>query len=402
MAKKTGTPNHITLHSQPTAPLGEYQRERKSRRKFRAASRPLVVLAVAFALVFLFSAALYAPVTYDHWNLAYLRELSGQKLSHFLRFVLGRGAEGGIQFTTWRYIMIALCGAALSAAGAVYQGTFRNLLASPTTLGVQSGGAVGNLIYVLCFVSTAPSVIRYSAAADLAESATLLDRNIQQLLVLAGSLLAVLLVGGVATAAGRGKIRSSHLLLSGVLFSSLISSLTMMVQYYLLLADPYDTRVTLIRSLTMGSFDRAYTLEHLGLMAAFLVPCLAVLILLSGRIHLMALGEEEAAAMGVNVKFYRTLVIVVNTVMCAVVIAFCGQIGFVGFIVPLAARRIVGAQFTRVLIASLLLGGLLLILVYDLALALGMTGYIGLLTSVVGSAAMIAAFLRERGMAYER
>lgn len=402
MAKKTGALNHITLHSQPAAPLGEYQRERKARRKFRAASRPLVVLAVAFALVFLFSAALYAPVTYDHWNLAYLRELSGQKLSHFLNFVLGRGAEGGIQFTTWRYIMIALCGAALSAAGAVYQATFRNPLASPTTLGVQSGGAVGNLIYVLCFVNTAPSVLRYSAAADLAESATLLDRNIQQLLVLAGSLLAVLLVGGVATAAGRGKIRSSHLLLSGVLFSSLISSLTMMVQYYLLLADPYDTRVTLIRSLTMGSFDRAYTLEHLGLMAAFLVPCLTVLILLSVRIHLMALGEEEAAAMGVNVKFYRTLVIVVNTVMCAVVIAFCGQIGFVGFIVPLAARRLVGAQFTRVLLASLLLGGLLLILVYDLALALGMTGYIGLITSVVGSAAMIAAFLRGRGMAYER
>ena len=402
MRKKTTAPNRITVHTGGQAPLQSYQRQQKARRKFRQSNRPLVVLGVVLALVFFCSAALYAPASYEHWNVAYLRELSGQKFTHFVDFVLGRGAEGGIQFTTWRYIMMTLCGAALAAAGAVYQGVFRNLLASPTTLGVQAGGSLGNLIYVLCFLNTAPSVIRYSAAADVAESATLWDRNLQQLLVLLGCLGAVALVAGVTNAAGRGRIQSSHLILAGVLFSSVISSFTMMVQYYLLLANPYDTRITVIRSLTMGSFDRAYTLEHLGLMAVFLVPCLAVLLLLSRRMDLMALGEEQAASMGVNSRLVRNVVIFINTLMCAVVIAFCGQIGFVGFIVPLAARRLVGHSFPRVLTASLLLGGTLMILVYDVALATGMTNYIGLFTGVLGSAVMIFAFVRERGMAYER
>ena len=146
-----------------------------------------------------------------------------------------------------------------------------------------------------------------------------------------------------------------------------------------------------------GSFDRAYTPEHLAMMCALLLPCLAVLTLLSGKLDLLALGEE-AATKGLPVKRFFFLVIAVNTVMAATVIAFCGQIGFVGFIVPQAARRIVGPGFRRLLPASMLLGGILLILVYDIALLTGFTAYINLFTSGLGSAVMIAALLTGKGV----
>jgi iron complex transport system permease protein len=393
---------NIEIHISSEDRLADYKKNVKSRRKFSRSNRALVFLGLGFLAIFFISAALFVTVSKDHVYLSYILELARQKLANFFYFIIGRDAEGGIQFTTYRYLIVSLVGASLAAGGAVYQGAFRNVLASPTTLGVLSGGSLGNIIYVLFFVGSGTLVLRFSDSVNLLESSTIFDRNTQQILVLAGCFGAVFLITGLSSVAGKGKVRSSYLILAGIIFSAIISSFTMLVQYYLLLRDPYDARVDIIRNLTMGSFDRAYGLEHLLIIAAFLVPGLLLLLLLSRRMNLLMLGEEEASSMGLNVRAFRRTVIAVNTVMTAVVIAYCGQIGFVGFIVPQAARRIVGPDFRRVLPASMLLGATLLLVVYDLALQTGLTAYMNLFTSTFGSVMMIAAFIKGQGRtAYE-
>lgn len=390
--------NRIQLHKPDRDEVAQVQVRHRERRKFREGNRPLVIMAVVLVLLFLFSAGLLVKVNQEHFYLSYIMELSRQKLLHLFRFLTGQGAEGGIQFTLYRYLMVMLAGACLAASGAVYSGAFRNVLASPTTLGVQSGGSLGNLLYVLLFVSSETQVIRYSEIRDLTENYTLLDRNIQQVMVLAGCFLAVLLVVGVTAIAGRGRLRTSHLILSGMIFSSIVTSFTGLVQYYMLETDPYDARIEILRNLSMGSFDRAYSLDHLGLMCAFVLPCIVILMLLSGKLDVLALGDEAAATKGLPVRRFYFLVVFVNTVMTATVIAFCGQIGFVGFIVPQAARRLVGPGFRRLLPACMLMGAILLILVYDTALLTGFTAYINLFTSALGSVVMIAALLRGGGI----
>jgi len=394
--------NHktIEIHKNDNEQLTAFKAEIKTHRKFRESNRPLFVLGILFVIIFFFSAAMFVTVNTDHMYLSFVLELSRHKLMYFFNFVIGKGAEGGIDFMTYRYIMIALAGASLSVSGAVYQGTFRNILASPTTLGVESGGSLGNVIYVLCFIATGTTVLRFSDSLNLSETYSVIDRNIQQLLVLGGCFASVFLIVGVTALAGKGKVRSSHLILAGILFSAIISSFTMLVQYYLLLANPYDTRVDIIRSLTMGSFDRAFTIEHLAFMSVFLVPCLIFVLMKCNRMNIFILGEDDAATMGLNVKRFRYGMIAVNTFMTAVVIAYCGQLGFVGFIVPQAARRIVGPDFRRVIPASMLLGAILLIVVYDVALIIGLTSYINLITSSLGGVIMIAAFVKGQGRTY--
>ena len=134
-------------------------------------------------------------------------------------------------------------------------------------------------------------------------------------------------------------------------------------------------------------------------MAAFLVPCSAILMMMSGRLDALVLGDEQARTMGINVRRAQIAAIGVNTVMTAVVIAFCGQIGFIGFIMPLAARRIVGPGFRRLIPASMLLGAVTLLVIYDIAVLTNMTGYLNVMTSGIGSIVMIIAYIKGGGAA---
>ena len=113
------------------------------------------------------------------------------------------------------------------------------------------------------------------------------------------------------------------------------------------------------------------------------------------------MGEDEAATMGVNVRLYRTALIVVGTIMAAVVYAFCGAIGFVGFIVPQICRRFTGPDFRKLIPMCMFSGGILLILVYDVAVVFGYTQYMNMITSVIGCSMMIyALFAGKGGRAY--
>jgi iron complex transport system permease protein len=325
-------------------------------------------------------------------------QVSLRKASNMLAYVLGGEPVDGVQFTLNRYLMITMCGAALAMSGCCYQGAFRNLLASPTVLGVDAGGMLGSIVYVLFFFSVNSTSIRFSDALALLEDATLLERNIQVALIFAGCLLAVGIVAASALFVGRGRIRPMDIIMSGLIFGSLIRGVSTMVQYTLRSANSADIRAQILRDIQMGNFNRAFTYEHLIMMAVFMIPCCALMLLMSGRLNILSLDEEEAATMGVNVRTLRVAVISINTLVTAVAMSFCGHIGFVGLISPLIARRFVGPDFRRLMPASMMLGSLLLIIVSDVAAVFGMTGYIGLFTAGIGSLAMIAAYIKGRGV----
>jgi iron complex transport system permease protein len=101
--------------------------------------------------------------------------------------------------------------------------------------------------------------------------------------------------------------------------------------------------------------------------------------------------------MGVNIHTLRIAMIAVGTVLTAVVVAFCGRIGFIGFMIPLVGRKFVGPGMERLLPASMLLGSILLLVVYDLAYIAGLTSYLNLFTSSIGGVVLLVTLLKKGG-----
>ena len=385
--------------SETSSDVEQLKKEKEMTRKFKKGNRVMVVLGVVLVMVFFFSTAMFVTVQPEHLHLSFILEQSREQTMRFFNFVTGAGAEGGIQFITYRYIMIVLAGACLAASGAVYQGTFKNILASPTTLGVMSGGTLGNILYALFFASVATESVRLSELSTANTEFTLLSRNIQSFMVLLGCFGAVVIVVGITLMLGRGKIKSNNLIITGIIFSSVIGSFSGLVQYSIIMKNPSDPRLDIIRAMTMGGFGNAYKYDQLLMMLLFLAPCVIILMCMAGRMDILALGDEQARTMGLNVTVFKNVIIGINTVMTAVIIAFCGQIGFIGFIIPLAARRLVGPGFRRLLPASMLMGATLLLIIYDVAHLLSMIQYMNVLTSAFGSIVMVIALLKGGGVA---
>ena len=219
-------------------------------------------------------------------------------------------------------------GAALAAAGASYQGLFKNPLVSPDILGVTAGCALG---------------------AGIAILNSLPIGGIQGL-AFVGGLLAVGLVVAVGTWIG-GRDPILTLVLTGVVVGSLFGAGIALVKY---VADPYN-QLPAITFWLLGSFTGALPRDLLPTLvpiAAGIVP----LALLRWRIDVLSLSDDEARSLGVPVGALRLAVIVFATLVTASAVAFAGAIGWVGLVIPHAARLLAGAAFTRLLPLSLALG----------------------------------------------
>jgi iron complex transport system permease protein len=219
-------------------------------------------------------------------------------------------------------------GAALAAAGAAYQHLFKNPLVSPDILGVTAGCSLGAGIAVLLSLPIGGI----------------------QALAFAGGLLAVALVVGVGHWV-RGRDPILTLILTGVVVGSLFGAGVALVKY---VADPYN-QLPAITFWLLGSFTGVMPRDLWGTLPALLVG-LAPLALLRWRMDLLALSEDEARSLGVNVGRMRLAVIVAATLVTAAAVSLAGAIGWVGLVIPHAARLLVGAPFARVLPLSLLLG----------------------------------------------
>ena len=277
--------------------------------------------------------------------------------------VAGPSAGGDATIVVWslrlpRVLAGLLVGAALSGAGAAYQGMFRNPLVSPDILGVSAGAGLG-------------------AAVAILSGLALLQ---VQLLAFAGGLAAVGLVYQVA-----GRVRRHDpvlvLVLAGVAVGTLFSAGISLVK---VLADPSVQLPTItfwllggLQTVTREDLLRAAPLVALGLVPMFF---------LRWRVNLLTLADEEAAALGVNVPRLRLVLIASATLMTAASVAIAGVVGWVGLLVPHAARLLVGPEFSRLLPASLLLGGAFLVAADTLARSVAAIELpLGVLTALIGA-----------------
>jgi iron complex transport system permease protein len=259
-----------------------------------------------------------------------------------------------------------LVGAGLSLSGACYQGVFRNPLVSPFILGVSAGAGFGAALAIL-FVPQ-PVAVPLSAFVF--------------------GLLSV----GMCFALARSYRAAPTLVLvlSGIVVGALFSALLSLLKY---VADP-ESRLPLIEFWLLGSLS-GVTRRDLWLLLALFLPCAGVLWSLRWRLNLLALGDDEARSLGVNAGRLRWVVILAATLIAASTVAVAGIIGWVGLVIPHAARILVGADFRRVLPASAALGACYLMLVDDLARTLTQAELpIGVLTAIVG-APVFALLLRR-------
>jgi iron complex transport system permease protein len=383
--------DRIHLREMPEEP----QELKRAMEQHSARVSPVIMLAIAVFCLFWVSLLLIVP--YNQFSFTPAWVFSHVKDRFYQLYSCLFGTNRTFQITIFQYLAVILTGSALAACGTIFQGSFRNVLAGPSTMGVMSGGTIGCLVYLLLFTSSAAEPVVATADLDAFTNRTLWEIYGQQLSVLLGCFGGVGLTLLVATIAGRGKLSTTAMILSGTVLSTMSSNLIMLVQYYMTIQDPTDTRLDTMQDLMMGSFNGITTLRTLLLLGVPILLCLGVLMGLRGRLNLLSLGEEEATTMGLNVRFYRYLMIAIGTILTAVVVAFCGRIGFLGFMIPLVGRKLAGPDMRRLLPTSLLLGAILLLLVYDVAAIFELTDYLNLFTSSIGGIVMLITLFTERG-----
>jgi iron complex transport system permease protein len=313
----------------------------------------VIVLLVVLLAVLLIAAALVGkyPVTIGEFGSALLRRLGGGARQGQIDTVL-------FDIRLPRIATAALVGAALSAAGAAYQGLFRNPLVSPDILGVSTGAGLGAVLGI--FLSLPVFGI--------------------QLLAFVLGLATVALVYAVATlVTGRDSVLV--LVLSGVVVGSLAGACISLLK---ILADPYD-QLPAITFWLLGSLASVRTADLWSVLPLVLLG-LVPLVLLRWQINVLSLGDEEAKALGVSVEWMRAIVIAAATLITASVVAISGVIGWIGLVIPHLARMLVGPNFDRLLPTAMLMGASYLLLVDTLARTMARIEVpLGILTAVLGA-----------------
>ena len=257
-----------------------------------------------------------------------------------------------------RVAAAVIVGAALAAAGATYQGLFRNPLVSPDLLGVSVGASLGAVLGI--FLSLPVLAI--------------------QLVAFAGGLAAVFVVLSVG-AVVRERDPVLTLVLTGIAIQALIGAGISLIK---VLADPYD-QLPAITYWLLGSMTAVTRFDVLFILPAVVIG-LVPLVLLRWRMDLLTLGEEDAKTLGVDTTKTRLVLIVGATLVTAATVSVTGIIGWIGLVIPHIARMLVGPDFRRLLPASMLLGAGYLLVVDMLARSISAIEVpIGILTAVVGA-----------------
>lgn len=272
-----------------------------------------------------------------------------------------------------RVLMGLVIGASLAVTGGALQALFRNPLADPYTLGVSGGGALGA-----------------SVAIALGWSARIAGIPLVFATSFAGAILAVLSVRAIARTGA--VVLPGALLLSGVVVNLISAASVLTIQY---LTDPASA-LRILRWL-IGSLD-VVGLDPIWRMVLVLAPAWIALLALSRQLNLLAIDEDTAATLGVNVPRCEKIVYALCALIVGVTVSTGGAIGFVGLIVPHAVRLLFGEDLRIVLPGSLLLGAAFLVLADALArVALPSTELpVGAITGLLGGPVFLFLLRRRQ------
>ena len=268
-----------------------------------------------------------------------------------------------------RILLAMIVGASLSLSGAVYQGLFKNPVVSPDLLGASNGASFGAALSIL--LGAGAAVIQFTAFF--------------------WGVLAVALVALMNRIVSRRSNSIVNLILCGMLISSLFNAFLSFIKF---VADT-DTKLPAITFWLMGSLSSTI-LEDLHVFWLFLPACV-ILILVRWKVNILSLGDEEARMLGVNVRFYRWLIIGCATLLTSLSVSVSGNIGWVGLVVPHFARMLVGSNYGRLLPASMLVGAAFMLLVDTVArMLLTVEVPLSIITAIVGAPFFFFLLVRSK------
>lgn len=279
-----------------------------------------------------------------------------------------------------RIICAVLVGGALGLSGALLQGLFRNPLADPGLIGISAGASF-----------SAALVIVLGASAGLAGYYTL------PLFTFIGALATTFLVYALSRSGNRTIVTT--MLLAGVAINALAAAGTGFLTY---ISD--ESQLRTLSFWLLGGLGGSNWSSVLALLPFVLIP-LYFLKGLSKKLNAFALGEEDAAYLGIRTGQLKTLVILLSTLAVGASVAMAGVIGFVGLVVPHIVRLMFGPDHRIVLPASMIVGGILLLVADTLCRTVIAPEELpaGIITAVLGTPLFLSILLREKkknGMAW--
>lgn len=261
-----------------------------------------------------------------------------------------------------------LSGAALAVAGAVIQGVLNNKLASPSIIGVNAGAGLAVTLCCACGLLSGWAI----AASSFA-----------------GAMLSVLLVVFVAEKTGASR---TTVILGGVAVNSFLNALAEAVRTLV------PEAAVLSSDFRVGGYS-SVAVSRLIPAGILIAVALALVLTLHNELDVLTLGEETAQSLGLSVKKMRTLFLILAAMLAGASVSFAGLLGFVGLIVPHAARRLVGSE-SKYLLPLSAIGGAGFVTACDLLSRLVFQPYelpVGILMSVLGGPFFLGLLLKCKG-----
>jgi iron complex transport system permease protein len=273
-----------------------------------------------------------------------------------------------------RVLLSCLVGGSLAAVGVVLQALLRNPLADPYVLGISSGAALGAGLAILIGIGT-----------------TLWALSALPLFAFAGGLLALLVVYQITRV--DGQLPVSVLLLAGVILNAIFSACIMFLTSIMEPNRSFGMMTWLMGTLT------APTYQALGVLAVYLLTGSVLLARLTRPLNLLALGEQTARSLGVEVEQVKHRVFLISALMTGAVVSVSGMIGFVGMLIPHTVRIVLGADHRLLLPAAFFVGAIFLMIADTIARTVLAPAEIpvGIVTALAGGPFFIYLLVSRKG-----
>ena len=270
-----------------------------------------------------------------------------------------------------------LGGAALAASGLLLQTTFRNPLAGPSILGINSGASLG-VAFVMLLAGGTLSVGLTSVSGSMA--------------VIAGAMIGSGLIMGILLLFSAWLKNSLTVLISGMMVGYLASSIIMLLNYT---ASAEGLQSYVLWG--MGNFN-SVTNERLPVFAGVIVVGLILSVLLVKPLNLFLLGDNYARNLGVNINRLRNMLLLATGILSAGVTAYCGPIAFIGLAVPHIARMIYQTDDHRILMPGSIVIGAIVALACNLLCTVPDSVYLPLngVTPIIGVPVILYVILKRK------
>lgn len=272
-------------------------------------------------------------------------------------------------------VLLALCvGASLALAGAAFQGLLRNPLADPYTIGVSSGAALG-AVFVLFFQVTIIGLGNFTLP----------------IVSIISGFISLLVVFGLVRLSSRS-LAIETIILAGIIVSAFIGSVISLI---IALGDQ-DSMIQIIYWLYGSVGMRGWS--HVQLIIPFMIVGSFILLIHYRELNALALGEDAADHIGVNVKKGKIFILIGASLLTGSAVAVSGSIGFVGLVIPHLVRLVTGPNHRHVLPLSMLVGGAFLISADLVARTIIAPKElpIGVITGLIGAPVFALLLIRER------